>query len=58
MPIDLSLWMRVLCEMVSNAAVRSRRMRIDSKLESEAMRRSFVILRSAVSVLWSGRKPD
>lgn len=50
--------MREVCEMVSKAAVRSRRMRMESKPVSEAMRRSLVIFRSAVSVLWRGRKPD
>lgn len=49
---------RTGCEMVSKAAVRSRRMRIDREPESAAVRRSFVILMSAVSVLWRGRKPD
>ena len=44
--------------MVSKAALRSRRMRMVSSPESDAMRRSLVILMSAVSVLWSGRKPD
>ena len=37
--------------MVSKAAVRSRRMRMVSWLESEARRRSLRILRRAVSVL-------
>ena len=37
---------------VSKAAVRSRRMRMDSRPESEERRRSLVTLRSAVSVLW------
>ncbi len=31
---------------------------MDSKPESATKRRSLVILRSAVSVIWSGRKPD
>ena len=44
--------------MVSKAALRSRRMRMDKSPESAANRRSFVILRRAVSVLWWGRKPD
>lgn len=42
---------RVEWEMVSKAALRSRRMRIDKSPESAAIRRSFVILRRAVSVL-------
>ena len=37
---------------VSKAAVRSRRMRIESRPESEERRRSLVTLRRAVSVLW------
>ena len=37
---------------------RSRRMRMVRSPESAAIRRSSVILMSAVSVLWSGRKPD
>lgn len=44
--------------MASKAALRSRRMRMDSSPESAAIRRSSVILRRAVSVLWWGRKPD
>ena len=44
--------------MVSKAALRSRGMRIVSKSESTARRRSFVILISADSVLWTGQKPD
>jgi len=38
-------------EMVMKAALRSRRMRMDNSPESAAMRRSFVILMRAVSVL-------
>lgn len=57
-PIEDSLWRRRLWEMVSKAAVRSRRMRMESKPVSAAMRRSLVIFMSAVSVLWRGRKPD
>ena len=44
--------------MVSNAAVRSRRMRMFRLPESEERRRSFVIFRRAVSVLCFDRKPD
>jgi len=46
--------------MVLKAALRSRsrRMRMESRLESAAVRRSLAIFRSAVSVLWRGRKPD
>ena len=44
--------------MVSNAAVRSRRMRIEREPVSASRRRSLVILMRAVSVLWWGRKPD
>ena len=44
--------------MVSKAAVRSRRMRMVRWPESEERRRSFVILRRAVSVLCWDRKPD
>ena len=51
MPIDANLSRRVVWEMVSKAALRSRRMRMDNSLESAAIRRSFVILRRAVSVL-------
>ena len=58
MPIEESLWRRVRCEMVSNAALRSRRMRMESEPVSAAVRRSLVILIRAVSVLWRGRKPD
>ena len=46
------------CEMVSNAALRSRRMRMVSNPESAARRRLLVILTRAVSVLCFGRKPD
>jgi len=44
--------------MVSNAAVRSRRMRMFRLPESEERRRSFVIFRRAVSVLCFDRKLD
>ena len=49
---------RMVWLMVSKAAVRSRRMRMESKPESEERRRSFVILRRAVSVLCWVRNPD
>ena len=57
-PMEASLSRRMLCEMVSKAALRSRRMRMVRCPESAAMRRSLVILTRAVSVLWRGRKPD
>lgn len=44
--------------MVSNAAVRSRRMRILRLPESEERRRSLVTFSRAVSVLCLERKPD
>ncbi len=53
MPARSSVW-----ETASNAALRSRRMRMVSSLESAARRRSLVILTRAVSVLCFGRKPD
>ena len=56
MPMEASLSRRVEWDMVSKAALRSRRMRMDNSLESAAIRRSFVILRRAVSVLWQGAK--
>lgn len=40
--------------MVSNAELRSSRMRMDIRPESDARRRSLVILSSAVSVEWRG----
>lgn len=43
---------------VSNAAVKSRRMSSDGDPESTVIRRSFVTLSRAVSVLWPERKPD
>ena len=58
MPMAASLSRRMVWEMVSNAAVRSRRMRIEREPVSAARRRSLVILMRAVSVLWWGRKPD
>ena len=58
MPNEESLWRRMGCEMVSKAALRSRRMRMESEPESAAVKRSLVILIRAVSVLWPGRKPD
>ncbi len=57
-PIKESLSRRMVCEIVSKAALKSSRRRMDSKPESAAKRRSLLILRSAVSVLWRGRKPD
>ena len=49
--MEESLLRRMGCEMGSNAALRSRRMRMEKEPESAAMRRSFVILMRAVSVL-------
>ena len=43
---------------VSKAAVRSRRIRSDGDPESAVIRRAFVTLSRAVSVLWPERKPD
>ena len=40
--------------MVSKAALRSRRMRMVSRPEPAAIRRSLEIFMSAVSVLWRG----
>lgn len=51
MPMEESLLRRMGCEMVPKAALRSRRMRMESKPESAAMRRSLVIFMGAVSVL-------
>lgn len=51
MPIEESLLRRMGCEMVSKAELRSRRMRMESEQVSAAVRRSLVILISAVSVL-------
>ena len=42
--------------MVSNAALRSKRMRIVSRPESAAMRRSLVTLIEVVSVQWRGNQ--
>lgn len=50
-PIDKSLLSKMECEMVSKAALRSSRMRMDTEPESAERRRSLVILRRAVSVL-------
>ena len=50
--------MRVEWLMVSNAADRSRRMRIEREPESAESRRSLVTLRRAVSVLCIERNPD
>ena len=58
MPMEASRSRRVEWEMVSNAALRSRRMRMDNCPESAASRRSFVILMRAVSVLWREQKLD
>lgn len=51
MPMKESLFRRTECEMVSKAALRSSRRRMDNKPESAERRRSLVILRRAVSVL-------
>ena len=49
--MEESLLRRMGCEMVSKAALRSRRMRMEIEPESAAMRRSLEILMRAVSVL-------
>lgn len=46
------------CEMVLNAALRSRRISIDKRPESAASSRSLEIFRSAVSTLWWEQNPD
>lgn len=51
MPMSDNLFNRMEWEMVSNAAVRSRRMSMESEPESAASKRSLVILISADSVL-------
>lgn len=53
-PVLVSLSRRMKWETVSNAAVRSSRMRITSEPRSAA--RSSVILMMAVSVLWQGQE--
>ena len=50
-----SLLGRMEGEILSKAALRSRRMRMVSKPESAAMRRSLVVLIRAVSVLLGGQ---
>ena len=50
--------MRMRWSTVSNAAVRSRRMRSDGEPASAVISRSLVTLTRAVSVLWPERKPD
>lgn len=52
-----SLSMRMVWEMVSKTALKSRRMRFERKRESAAGRRSLAILIEVVSVLRRGRKP-
>lgn len=54
MPMEESLLRR----MRDDATLRSRRMRMERETESAAVRRSLVILRWSVSVLWWGRKLD
>ena len=52
-------WSRsIVWEIVSNAALRSRRMRMVRSPESAAQRRLLVILTRAASVLCFGLKPD
>ena len=52
MELTEGLLRRMGCEMVSNAALRSRRMRMEMEPESAAMRRSLeIFLMRAVSVL-------
>ena len=49
--MEESLLRRMGCEMVSKAALISRRMRMETEPESAAVRRSLVILIKTVSVL-------
>ena len=51
MQMEDNLLRRMVCEIVSKAALRSRRMRMEIKQESAAIRRSLVIFRRAVTVL-------
>ena len=53
-----SRWRRMLWSMVSNAANRSSSVKKQILLLSRTVRRSFTILRSAVSVLWWGLYAD
>ena len=48
---------RIVWSTVSNAAVRSRRMRSEGDPASAVVSRSFVTLSKAVSVLWAERNP-
>lgn len=50
-PMEESLQRRMVGEMVSKAVLRSRRMRMETKFESAAMRRSLIIFMRAVSEL-------
>ena len=56
--VEWSLFNKMAWSTVSNAADRSRRMRKEGEPESDDIRRSFVTLTRAVSVLWAGWKPD
>ena len=49
---------KIWWSIVSNAALRSNRMRTDTNPWSEAIRRSLVTLARAVSVLWLALNPD
>lgn len=51
MPMEESLLKRMGCKTISKAPFRSKRMRMKSRLESDAMRRSLVILMRAFAVL-------
>lgn len=58
MPMEARRSRRILCEIVSKAEVKSRRMSMVRRPESAAISRLLVTLIKAVSVLWKGRKPD
>lgn len=47
-----------MCEIVSKAALKLKRITIQNTPESAAVRRPEVIFSRAVSMLWRGRKPD
>lgn len=49
---------RMVWDIVSKVALRSRCIRMARRPESAARRRSFVIWLRAISVLWLGQKPD
>ena len=53
--VSWSLCRRIEWSVVSKAAERSSRVKMDISLRSEAWRRSLMIFRRAVSLLWSAR---